>query len=118
MCSPIREGNRPPVQSLARSSNLATGAAWALDRLRQENLEDWMQQAVVCVFTLRQQAAFSDKAIARAIERVLNNPPAPAPTIELGNGKEISTGLGTPAGLRRCRMKSPRSCRSMICSVG
>ena len=29
----------------------------------------------------------------RAIERVLNNPPAPAPTIELGKGKEKSTAL-------------------------
>ena len=83
----------PLYQSLARSSNLATGAAWALDRLRQESLENWMQQAVVGVFTLRQQAAFSDKAITRAIERVLNNPPAPAPTIELGKGKETSTAL-------------------------
>ena len=83
----------PLYQSLARSSNLATGAAWALDRLRQESLENWMQQAVVCVFTLRQQAAFSDKAITRAIERVLNNPPAPAPTIELSKGKEKSTAL-------------------------
>ena len=83
----------PLYQSLARSSNLATGAAWALDRLRQESLENWVQQAVVCVFMLRQQAAFSDKAIARAIERVLNNPPAPAPTIELSKGKEKSTAL-------------------------
>lgn len=83
----------PLYRSLARSSNLATGAAWALDRLRQESLEDWMQQAVVGVFTLRQQAAFSDKAIMRAIERVFNNPPAPAPTVELGNGKEKSTAL-------------------------
>lgn len=83
----------PLYQSLARSSNLATGAAWALDRLRQESLEDWMQRAAVGVFTLRQQAAFSDKAITRAIERVLNNPPAPAPTIELNQGKEKSTAL-------------------------
>lgn len=83
----------PLYQSLARSSNLATGAAWVLDRLRQESLENWIQQAVVGVFTLRQQAAFSDKAITRAIERVLNNPPAPAPTIELGKGKEKSTAL-------------------------
>jgi len=83
----------PLYQSLARSSNLATGAAWALDRLRQESLEDWMQRAAVGVFTLRQQAAFSDSAITRAIERVLNNPPAPAPTIELNQGKEKSTAL-------------------------
>ena len=83
----------PLYQSLARSSNLATGAAWVLDRLRQESLENWIQQAVVGVFTLRQQAAFSDKAITRAIERVLNNPPAPAPTIELSKGKEKSTAL-------------------------
>ena len=83
----------PLYQSLARSSNLATGAAWALDRLRQEDFEEWMQQALVGVFTLRQQAAFSDKAITRAIERVLNNPPAPAPTIELGKGKEKSIAL-------------------------
>ena len=69
----------PLYQSLARSSNLAAGAAWALDRLRLATFDEWTQQAVVCVFTLRQQGAFSDKAIIGAVERVLNNPPAPPP---------------------------------------
>ena len=71
----------PLYQSLARSSNLATGAAWALDRLRLGTMEDWMQEAVVGVFSLRQQDAFSDKAILGAVERYLNNPPAPPPTV-------------------------------------
>jgi hypothetical protein len=71
----------PLYQSLARSSNLATGAAWALDRLRLGTMEDWMQEAVVGVFSLHQQDAFSDKAILGAIERYLNNPPAPPPTV-------------------------------------
>jgi hypothetical protein len=73
----------PLYQSLARSSNLATGAAWALDSLRLGTIEEWMQQAVVGVFGLRQQEAFSDKAIIGAVERVLNNPPAPPPTVNL-----------------------------------
>lgn len=71
----------PLYQSLARSSNLATGAAWALDRLRLGTMEDWMQEAVVGVFSLLQQDAFSDKAILGAIERYLNNPPALPPTV-------------------------------------
>jgi hypothetical protein len=71
----------PLYQSLARSSNLATGAAWALDRLRLGTVEEWMQQAVVAVFGLRQQDAFSDKAIVGAVERYLNNPPAPPPMV-------------------------------------
>lgn len=71
----------PLYQSLARSSNLATGAAWALDRLRLGTVEEWMQQAVVAVFGLRQQEAFSDKAIVGAVERYLNNPPAPPPMV-------------------------------------
>src|SRR6185437_4172823 len=71
----------PLYQSLARSSNLATGAAWALDRLRLGTIEEWMQVAVVGVFGLRQQEAFSDKAIIGAVERYLNNPPAPPPTV-------------------------------------
>ncbi len=71
----------PLYQSLARSSNLATGAAWALDRLRLGTMEDWMHEAVVGVFSLRQQDAFSDKAILGAVERYLNNPPAPPPTV-------------------------------------
>lgn len=71
----------PLYQSLARSSNLATGAAWALDRLRLGTLEEWMQTAVVGVFSLRQQEAFSDKAIIGAVERYLNNPPVPPPTV-------------------------------------
>lgn len=74
----------PLYQSLARSSNLATGAAWALDRLRLGGFEQWMLEAVVGVFSLRHQASFSDKAITGAIERVLNNPPAPAPIVSLG----------------------------------
>ena len=76
----------PLYQSLARSSNLAAGAAWALDRLRLATFDEWSQQAVVGVFTLRQQGAFSDKAIIGAVERVLNNPPAPPPTVNLGRG--------------------------------
>ena len=83
----------PLYQSLARSSNLATGAAWALDQLRLVSFDEWVQQTVVGVFSLRQQAAFSDKAITGAIERVLNNPPAPAPTVGLNQGKEKSAAL-------------------------
>ncbi len=83
----------PLYQSLARSSNLATGAAWALDQLRLGNFDQWIQQAVVGVFSLRQQAAFSDKAITGAIERLLNNPPAPAPVVSLAKRNERPAAL-------------------------
>lgn len=83
----------PLYRSLARSSNLATGAAWALDQLRLGNFEEWTQQAVVGVFTLRQQGAFSDRAIAGAVERVLNNPPAPAPFVNLGHDRKEPAAL-------------------------
>lgn len=83
----------PLYRSLARSSNLATGAAWALDRLRLGNSEEWTQQAVVGVFTLRQQGAFSDKAISGAVERMLNNPPAPAPVVNLGHDGQVPAAL-------------------------
>jgi len=48
---------------------------------------------VVGVFTLRHQGAFSDKAITGAIERVLNNPPTPAPVVNLGHGREKPAAL-------------------------
>lgn len=83
----------PLYQLLARSSNLAIGSAWALDQLRVVSLEQWMQQAVVGVFALRQQGAFSDKAISRAIERIINNPPAPPPTVNLERGKKEPVAL-------------------------
>jgi hypothetical protein len=37
--------------------------------------------AVVGVFSLRAQEAFSDKAIIGPVERYLNNPPVPPPTV-------------------------------------
>jgi hypothetical protein len=73
----------PLYRSLARSSNLAAGAAWALDQLRLGNIDQWYGTAVIGVFNLRQQEAFSDKAIAGAVERILNNPPTPPPRINL-----------------------------------
>jgi len=83
----------PLYQSLARSSNLATGAAYALDRLRLGNFEEWTQQSVVGIFTLRQQGAYSDKAIAGAIERLLNNPPVPPPAINFDHDGKTSAAL-------------------------
>lgn len=83
----------PLYQSLARSSNLATGAAYALDRLRLGNVEEWTQQSAVGIFTLRHQGAFSDKAIAGAIERLLNNPPMPPPAINLGHDGKVPPAL-------------------------
>lgn len=87
----------PLYQSLARSSNLATGAAYALDRLRLTNVEDWAGQSVVGVFTLRHQGAYSDKAITGAVERLLNNPPVPPPAISFGHDGK------TPAALEHRR---------------
>ncbi len=73
----------PLYRSLARSSNLAAGAAWALDLLRLGPFDQWTQETVVGVFSLRKQEAFSDRAIIGAIERVVHNPPAPPPEINL-----------------------------------
>lgn len=83
----------PLYRSLARSSNLAAGAAWALDRLRLGTFEEWSQLAVVGVFSLRTQEAFSDRAIVGAVERVLNNPPAPPPEINLARSSKKPTAL-------------------------
>lgn len=83
----------PLYQLLARSSNLAVGAAWALDRLRLLPFDQWAEEALVGVFSLRQQGAFSDKAITGAVERVLNNPPAPPPTINLSNSRKVPAAL-------------------------
>lgn len=83
----------PLYQSLARSSNLATGAAYALDRLRLGNFEEWTQHSVVGIFALRYQGAFSDKAITGAIERILNNPPVPPPAIALDHDGKTSAAL-------------------------
>jgi hypothetical protein len=87
----------PLYQSLARSSNLATGAAYALDRLRLTSPEEWSPKSVVGIFTLRHQGAYSDKAIAGAIERLLNNPPVPPPAISFGHDGK------TPAALEHRR---------------
>lgn len=73
----------PLYRSLARSSNLAAGAAWALDQLRLGNVDQWCSAYVIGVFNLRQQEAFSDKAITGAVERILNNPPMPPPQINM-----------------------------------
>lgn len=73
----------PLYRSLARSSNLAAGAAWALDLLRLGPFDQWTQKTVVGVFSLRKQEAFSDRAIIGAVERILHNPPAPPPAINL-----------------------------------
>jgi hypothetical protein len=83
----------PLYQSLARSSNLATGAAYALNCLRLGNFVEWTQQSVVGIFTLRCQDTFSDKAITGAIERLLNNPPVPPPVINLDHDGKISAAL-------------------------
>lgn len=83
----------PLYQLLARSSNLAVGAAWALDRLRLLPFDQWAEEALVGLFSLRQQGAFSDRAITGAVERVLNNPPAPPPTINLANGRKVPAAL-------------------------
>ncbi|MGH6878078.1 MAG: hypothetical protein ACREHV_12005, partial [Rhizomicrobium sp.] len=83
----------PLYQSLARSSNLAAGAAYALNRLRLIRFEEWTQQSVVGVFSLRQQGAYSDKAIIGAIQRLLNNPPLPPPAINFGHDGKMPAAL-------------------------
>jgi hypothetical protein len=83
----------PLYRSLARSSNLAGGAAWALDLLRLGPYEQWAQTTVVGVFSLRKQEAFSDRAISSAVERILHNPPAPPPTINLERGSRKPAAL-------------------------
>ena len=83
----------PLYRSLARSSNLAAGAAWALDLLRLGPLDQWVEKSVVGVFSLRKQEAFSDRAIVGAVERVLHNPPAPPPEINLERSARIPPAL-------------------------
>lgn len=74
----------PLYRSVARSTNLAAGAAFALDRLRIVGPDEWRPWGVVRASTLRVQNAPSDRAILQAVRRIHDHPPEPPPVIELG----------------------------------
>lgn len=92
-----RKEIQPLYQSLARSNNIAAGAAVALERLRRDGFAKWGNEPLVPVFTLRQQYAVSDAAIRLALERSILQPPESAPVVNL------STPLVEPLAMRHRR---------------
>lgn len=79
---------QPLYESLRRSSFIAEGAALALRRLEQEGLTGWAENHVVANCALRWQNVPSDAAIERALQNVGENPPEPAPVVELSFEEE------------------------------
>jgi len=77
-----RKEIQPLYVSLRRSSFIAEGAALALEKLEAEGLSKWSGEYVVNVATWRYQNVPSDAAIALALRRVIEHPPAPAPVLE------------------------------------
>jgi hypothetical protein len=78
-----RKEIQPLYDSLRRSSFLAEGAAKALERLQREGLARWGLEPIIGVCSLRVVAVPGDAAIARALRRVLEHPPEPAPVLAL-----------------------------------
>lgn len=73
---------QPLYQALARSNNIAAGAAMALERLRRDGVDRWGAEPLIPVFTFRQYHAPSDGGIRTAFERVILSPPEIPPTID------------------------------------
>lgn len=87
-----RKEIQPLYQELARSNNIAEGATIALERLRRDGLDNWGVEPLVPIFSLRQQYAVSDAAIKCVLERVILQPPEPAPIVNFDEAGEEPTG--------------------------
>jgi hypothetical protein len=83
-----RKEIQPLYQSLAKSNNIAAGAAAALEWLRRDGLQQWGVEPLVTVFSFRQQYAVSGTALRLVLERVILQPPEPPPVVNF-NEKEI-----------------------------
>ena len=92
-----RKEIHPLYQALARSNNIAAGAALALDRLRRDGLQNWGIESIISVFFWRQQYAVSDSAIRIVLERAIVQQPEAPPIV---NFKEVEQ---EPAAMRSRR---------------
>jgi hypothetical protein len=84
---------QPLYQALARSNDIATGAAKALENLRRDGVENWGSEPLVPVFLWRQNYAPSERAIRTALQRVISFPPEAPPVIDFGKAKKESAAM-------------------------
>ena len=87
-----RKEIQPLYQALARSNNIAAGAAMALERLRRDGLQNWGAEPLVAIYSLRQQYAVTDAAIKAVLERVLLQPPEVPPVVDFNEVEEEPPG--------------------------
>ena len=92
-----RKEIQPLYRELARSNNIAAGAAVALERLRRDGLQHWGTEPLVAIYSLRQQYAVTDAAIRTVLERVILQPPEMPPVVDFNEADE------EPAGMRHSR---------------
>jgi hypothetical protein len=76
-----RKEIHPLYQALARSNDIAAGAAFALDQLRRDGLQNWGSDALAPVFSWRQQYAVSDSAIKMVLQQAILREPESPPTV-------------------------------------
>lgn len=87
-----RKEIQPLYRELARSNNIATGAAVALERLRKDGLQNWGDEPLVAVYSLRQLHAVTDTAIKSVLERVILQPPEMPPVVDFNEADEEPDG--------------------------
>lgn len=92
-----RKEIQPLYESLRRSSFIAEGAARALDKLQNDSLAKWGNEMLIGICSLQIKNVPGDAAIARALRRVIDHPPEPAPILE------FTTEDSPPAALDRRR---------------
>ena len=92
-----RKEIQPLYRALARSNNIAAGAAAALERLRRDGLQNWGNEPLVATYALRQQYTVTDAAIISVLERVILQPPEVPPIVDFNEPDE------EPAGMRHSR---------------
>jgi hypothetical protein len=88
-----RKEIQPLYQSLAKSNNIAAGAAVALERLRRDGFQNWGTEPLVAIYSLRQQYAITDSAIKSVLERVILQPPAVPPVVDFNEADKEPAGM-------------------------
>jgi hypothetical protein len=77
-----RKEIQPLYESLRRSSLIAEGAALALQKLQNEGLSQWGTAPLINICSLRIQNVPGDAAIALALRRIVEHPPADPPIMD------------------------------------
>lgn len=83
-----RKEIQPLYESLRRSSMIAEGAARALEKLQNDGLNAWGAGHLIGISALRFQNVPGDAAIALALQRVIDHPPASAPLLDMTSEQE------------------------------